>query len=426
MTAAAGASARQDGSEIGTMWHTGETKSERIADALRRNRLDALVALTPENAAYLSGRTSGIGSMWRLPGIVVVAVGRDGALAVSAGDSEIDAYPADRFARFVHPFWIERLDLRDATGGSLPERIDLARPGGPVARPAQFDDAAMFAAAASAIRAVTPPGGHAGADLSLVSADFLRRLRDASPGLELTDATAVFADLRAIKDPDEIANLRLAAELTVAGIAGARDGLRVGQSATAVTALYQTAIWRKAAADDRFAGLRDVEGLVGVGDGSRPDVRVAPRETVKLDMQVDVGGQHSDIGRTFAIAPSADQLLIYAALRDALAAAEAAVRPGATFQQVYAAGTEAMRAKGFANYSRGHLGHSIGLAHNYEEPPFIAPDETRPIVPGMAISVELPYYVLGVGAFQLERMLLVTDDGHEALDDLPFALAVEA
>jgi Xaa-Pro aminopeptidase len=143
-------------------------------------------------------------------------------------------------------------------------------------------------------------------------------------------------------------------------------------------------------------------------------------------MQVDVGGQHSDIGRTFAIAPSADQLLIYAALRDALAAAEAAVRPGATFQQVYAAGTEAMRAKGFANYSRGHLGHSIGLAHNYEEPPFIAPDETRPIVPGMAISVELPYYVLGVGAFQLERMLLVTDDGHEALDDLPFALAVEA
>jgi Xaa-Pro aminopeptidase len=406
------------------MWHSGETKPERIAAALRRNRLDALVALTPENAAFLSGRTSGIGAMWRMPGIVVVAVGRDGAMAVSAGDSEIGAYPPERFARFVHPFWIERLDLR-GLAGSLPERIDLARPGGPIARPAQFDEGAMFDAAASAIRAVTPSGGRAGADLSLVSADFLRRLADALPGIALTDATAVFSDLRAIKDAADIACLRLSAELTVAGIAGARDELRIGQSATAVTAAYQVAIWRKAAADDRFAELRDVEGLVGVGDGSRPDVRVGPGETVKLDMQVDVGGQHSDIGRTFAMQPTADQRAVYAALCDALAAAEAVVRPGATFQQVYAAGSDAMRAAGFANYSRGHLGHSIGLAHNYEEPPFIAPDETRSIVPGMAISLELPYYLLGVGTFQLERMLLITDDGHEALDDLPFERAVE-
>ncbi|HET7092263.1 MAG TPA: hypothetical protein VFI22_02265, partial [Thermomicrobiales bacterium] len=104
------------------MWHTGETKAERIDNALRRSQLDALVALTPENAAYLSGRTSGIGAMWRLPGIVVVAAGRDEARAVAAGDSEIDAYPADRFTRFVHPFWIERLDLRDVAGRSLPER----------------------------------------------------------------------------------------------------------------------------------------------------------------------------------------------------------------------------------------------------------------------------------------------------------------
>jgi Xaa-Pro aminopeptidase len=407
------------------MWHTGETKAERIDDALRRNQLDALVALTPENAAWLSGRTSGIGAMWRMPGIAVAAAGRDGARAVSAGDSEIDVYPAERFARFAHPFWIERLDLRNVAGTTLPERIDLARPGGPLARPAQFDAAAMFDAAASAIRSVTPAGGRAGADLSLVSAEFLRRLSDALPGIELTDATDVFADLRAIKDSDEIACLRLSAELTVAGIAAARDGLRVGQSATAVTAAYQVAIWQKAAADDRFAELRDVEGLVGVGDGGRPDIRVGPGRTVKLDMQVDVGGQHSDIGRTFAIAPTADQLAVYSALRDALAAAEAAVRPGATFQQVYRAGTDAMRANGFANYSRGHLGHSIGLAHNYEEPPFVAPDETRPIAPGMAISIELPYYLLGIGSFQLERMLLITEDGHEALDDLPFALAVD-
>ena len=79
-----------------------------------------------------------------------------------------------------------------------------------------------------------------------------------------------------------------------------------------------------------------------------------------------------------------------------------------------------MHAAGFDTYSRGHLGHSVGLGHNYEEPPFIAPDEHRPLVAGMVLSLELPLYVHGLGHFQLERMVLVTESGHDVLDDLPF------
>jgi Xaa-Pro aminopeptidase len=41
---------------------------------------------------------------------------------------------------------------------------------------------------------------------------------------------------------------------------------------------------------------------------------------------------------------------------------------------------------------------------------------------GMVMSLELPYYIYGVGAFQLERMILVTEDGHEPIDQLPFEL----
>ena len=81
-----------------------------------------------------------------------------------------------------------------------------------------------------------------------------------------------------------------------------------------------------------------------------------------------------------------------------------------------------MRAAGFASYSRGHLGHSVGLAHNYEEPPFIAADEARPLAPGMVVSVELPYYLLGVGSFQMERMVRHRRDEVEVLDRLPFEL----
>ncbi|MEA2514429.1 MAG: Xaa-Pro dipeptidase, partial [Thermomicrobiales bacterium] len=98
------------------------------------------------------------------------------------------------------------------------------------------------------------------------------------------------------------------------------------------------------------------------------------------------------------------------------------VRPGVPFAAVYDAGIASMRSAGCSNYSRGHLGHSVGLTQHFEEPPFVAAGESREIVPGMVLSLELPYYVYGVGAFQLERILLVTSDGHEAIDRLPFEL----
>ena len=406
---------------IGAVWYAGATRRERIMDALGRNRLDVLLALTPENAFYLSGRTSVIATLWRLPGLVAVAVNGSGEMAVAAGDNETNGYEAV-VARFAHPLWIEHLDLR-SPGADLASRVAAARPEGMIARPAQFDGELMLDAAAAAVGAVLGQGRRVGAEIALLPAWVAEGLRRRLPDVEWVDAGAVFDALRAIKDGDEIANLRLAAELTEAGIAGARDALRPGLSAVGVTAAYQRAVWECAAGDSRFAALRQVEGLVSVGDGSTP-VAVGPGQTVKLDMQIDVGGYHSDIGRTYALAPTVEQQAVYDALRDALAALVATLGPGVPMRDVWAAGTERMRAAGFVNYSRGHLGHSVGLAHNYEEPPFIAADEARPLAPGMVVSVELPYYLLGVGSFQMERIVLIEESGVEVLDRLPFELGV--
>src|ERR687898_1891260 len=408
---------------VEAVWYEGATRRERLADALQRNRLDVLLALTPENAAYLSGRTSVIATLWRLPGLVGVAVNDRGEMAVAAGDNETGGYEG-MVARFAHPLWIEHLDLRQP-GATLEARVDTARPEGALPRPAQFDAELMLDAVAAAVGAVVSTGRRmqVGAELAMLPAWVAEGLCRRLPNAEWVEAGAVFDDLRAIKDADEIAHLRLAAGLTETGIAAARDALQPGLSAIGVSAAYQRAIWDRAAGDPPFAALRQVEGLVSVGDGAAP-AAVGPGQTVKLDMQVDVGGYHSDIGRTYALNPTTEQRAVYAALRDALAAVVAALGPGVPLRDVWAVGTEQMRAAGFTNYSRGHLGHSIGLARNYEEPPFIAADEARPLAPGMVVSVELPYYLLGVGSFQLERMVLIDASGTEVLDRLPFELEV--
>lgn len=402
-----------------TAWIANGNKYERIAHAIERAELDALVGMTSENAEYLAGRPSTIATLWPLPGLVAVAVNSKGATAVAAGDQEIASY-AQASERFSHPLWIEHLDLRAAsTSTSLSERIISARPAGALNRPAQYDIDSLLDAIASAIRAVSGGRGRIGLELVSLPGWLVAGLQARLDGAEFVEATSVLDDLRAIKDERERENLRLAGYLTEVGIAGARDVLQTGIPAIAVSAAYHSSIWDAVKGDARFAGMREAEGLVSVGDGQRP-VNVGPGQTVKLDMQVDVNGYHSDIGRTYCLQPAAEQQAVYDALSHALDLAIAAAVPGAPISDIWKAGTSAMREAGFANYSRGHLGHSVGLAHHYEEAPFISATETRPLAPGMVVSIELPYYLLGIGSYQMERMVIVGETAVEVVDRLPF------
>lgn len=403
-------------------WYHGANRTDRALGAITQHGFDALLALTPENAAYLAGRTSYIAGLWRVAGLAATAVGLDGRVAAAIPDSDLVGFSAGSYATIIpHRLWVEHFDLRaDLAPAGLAAAIESARPAGAIERPAQFDLDEVFRNVAAAVGAVATTPRRVGGDFAQVPAEMLARLQENLPGIELIDATAVFDDLRALKDPDEIERLRRAAELTTYGIATARERLVQGMTELAVNAAYHVAIWQKAASNPRYAGMRQVEGVATVGNGPGGERSVASGRTIKFDMQVDVGGYHSDIGRTYALAPTPHQQEVYRALRNALAEAEAVVQPGNSFRDVHEAGTRAMRAAGFRSYSRGHLGHSVGLGHNYEEPPFISSSETRPIVPGMVLSLELPLYLHGIGQFQMERMLLVTQSGHEALDDLAF------
>ena len=80
-------------------WIMSGSRSERIAQAIARAGLNALVAMTAENAEYLSGRPSTIATLWPLPGLVAVATNAQGDTAVAAGDQEIDGYTGQRALR---------------------------------------------------------------------------------------------------------------------------------------------------------------------------------------------------------------------------------------------------------------------------------------------------------------------------------------
>ncbi len=294
-------------------WYRGADRWERIQDAIERHNLDALVALTPENAHYLAGHGNYIATHWRLPGLFAVAIGKNGRKAVVSGEFGRDpGAPDPDYAFFPFTSWTESLDVRGETGGTIAERTQRARPER-VKRPAQFDLGEVFDRVGDAIRYVAPNAKRVGVDLDQVddgSVGLFVRVLGNALGLPWD---SIFDDLRAIKDPDEIAHLRLACKLTEIGIEAASD-LTIGQTELAVNSAYHVAVNHAAAKDPRFAGFRQSEGLASIGLGIDSPGRVTAGQTVKFDMQVDIAGYHSDVGRTYAIDPTPDQQAIYDAL----------------------------------------------------------------------------------------------------------------
>jgi Xaa-Pro dipeptidase len=404
-------------------WYSGATRQDRIRDAIARNHLDLILALTPEQAGYLSGQTNFMATYWRLPGIYACAINGAGERAIVTTDSASDPQAKQNAPTFTYTSWLETIDARSTGDRQLPARTVAARPN-LLSRPWQFDLDAVFDQIAAAVLSLSANPKRIGVDLEEVDTASLGRLLQRLPNTELVDATPVLDDLRTIKDPDEIAHLRLAGELTEIGMSGAVARIKIGMSATALNAAYQSAVHEAVIADAKYAAFRQAEGAVAIGFGVDSPHAVYPGQTIKFDMQVDIGGYHSDIGRTYAVAPTPDQVELYKSLHASLIELVAAVKPGTAFADVYAAGSGAMHRAGYTAFSRGHLGHSDGLTQHFEESPFIGPHEHRIVAPGMVLSVEMPYYVYGVGAFQMERMGVVTETGFDLIDRLPFAFAL--
>ena len=141
-----------------------------------------------------------------------------------------------------------------------------------------------------------------------------------------------------------------------------------------------------------------------------------------MDAGVRLNGYWSDCARVFSYGPPSNLTVqIHDALLSGFEAAEAVMRPGATMREVYTAAVEAVRSRGFPNYSRGHVGHSMGLDDQIEEPPYIGPNDTV-LETGMVFALEVPYYPAGLGGFNIEEVMLITDDGVETFNRSPRTL----
>jgi Xaa-Pro dipeptidase len=154
-------------------------------------------------------------------------------------------------------------------------------------------------------------------------------------------------------------------------------------------------------------------------------IGLQPGDLVKFDCGTTVDGYCCDGGRTFSfqlVDPVAERL--YAVLAEAQQIARDMVRPGTVVGDIYRAAMAHVHANGYPAYNRGHIGHSVGIDTFHEEPPYITPDCTTILEPGMVFAVELPTYTPDVGAIMIEDMLVVTAEGARQLHSLTHDLVI--
>ena len=198
--------------------------------------------------------------------------------------------------------------------------------------------------------------------------------------------------------------------------------VREGRSERSIAGDIEAAI--RAAGFERPA----FDTIVASGANSaRPHARPGDRTVVAGDgVVLDFGGVYDgycvDLTRTLHLGVRNRRWLgSAAAVRQAHAAAIAAVRPGARPSEIDAAARSVLAAHGLAEAFGHGTGHGLGL-EVHEDPrisrlPSALPD--TPVAAGMVFTIEPGAYVEGLGGVRIEDDVLVVDDGCEVLTDVP-------
>jgi Xaa-Pro aminopeptidase len=387
--------------------------------------LDGLVVFQPESFRYATGASAGVATMWGRAGAAIALVPAEASTSLGAVASD-HAAPAIRAAApeldlTTHRIWI---DMADLAGVTSIEGINAAyRRTGPVGpRPETFDRGLAFNLLGDLLADRGLQQARLGVDLEFMPAVDFDALKTALPQVTWVDGSLVLRRMRAIKSPREITRLRRAALAAEAGLVQMALAIRPQASALDLSAAWNYGATTFAAANG-FA-LSGHWDFISVGpDLSDPAARVTSGALIKADVGTLVEGYSSDGARTFSYGPASGLAQdIFQALENAFARGLEALKPGNRFSAVHEVMMASMRADGFAEYNRGHFGHSVGGAIGMEEWPFFSAGNAELIQPNMVVALEAPFYGQGLGALMIEDQFLITETGWEQMTTLPWTL----
>ena len=239
-------------------------------------------------------------------------------------------------------------------------------------------------------------------------------LQGVLPRASFAPGSGVIAELRAVKDDDEIAALRRAgraADETFRQICGATF---LGRREEEIAADLAELLVRNGHARAEFTIV--ASGTNSSSPHHEPSGRtMLPRDAVVLDFGGELAGYFSDTTRTVVVGePPAGFEAVYRAVQEAQETAFRAVAPGVAAQDVDRAARRVIEDAGYGDRFIHRTGHGIGL--EVHEPPYLVEGSEWVLRPGTTFSIEPGIYLEGSFGVRIEDIVVVTQDGAERLN----------
>ena len=235
---------------------------------------------------------------------------------------------------------------------------------------------------------------------------------------DCVDADEPLWRLRMIKSPVELDLLRHAARIADAALSAAIAAAEPGVPETHICAVGTATALRAGADFVRY--LRVHTGpwsAVGSRWPQATDRRLAEGDIVYLDVIGAFRGYQFDVLRVTTAGPAPEPVrALFELTYEALLAAVDQARPGNRACDVYGAMSAVAQRHGRLPELAAFGGHGIGL--ETVEPPFVTPDDTTELQPGMVLCIEPKFRIEGVGGASIEYEVIVTDGEPEVITKL--------
>lgn len=383
-------------------------KEYRIKELLRKKGLDGAIVSSPENFHYVTGFGGHQHTVSRQPGFTLAVMRADDKVPTHLTTMDFEAatfrIKAAGLNFVVDPYdtWVGLKTWDEiAHGAVVPDKTAME---------SSMDKLVQF------MKACDLANKKVGVELDYLPVPYYKSLTEKFPEAEFVDISDLFVYARSVKQPDEIEMFRKLCRIADHGFTEVSKIAKIGVSERELSQCFREDVIKSGfcvpSAWSMFSTGPSGARLTLPGDGVVKD-----GDVVKFDAGVNAEFDFytTDTSRAWIIGNGDLALLklkdrLYEGQRRMIAAA----KPGLPINELYHTAYDYVKEM-FPCYRRGHQGHSISMGPATAEAPYINASETRPLEAGMILAMEVPCYIDGVNGFNIEDMVLITEDGCEVL-----------
>ncbi|MER5745488.1 M24 family metallopeptidase [Streptomyces sp. NPDC059913] len=245
-----------------------------------------------------------------------------------------------------------------------------------------------------------------------------RAMGSVAPRLRLADLGTAVEQQRVVKDEEEIACLRIAAEITDQALGELLESILVGRTERHLALELERRLVDHGADGPAFATSVATGPNSGRGRHHPSDRRVEEGDFLSVCLGASYRGYRCEIGRTFVIgtAPADWQIELYDLVFAAQRAGREALVPGAAYRDVDHAARNLLDSAGHGGSLAPWTGHGVGL--EIDEDPQLAPAAMGKLDACVPVTVEPGVHLPGRGGVRIDDTLVVrpeADGGPELL-----------